>query len=199
MKKKRGSGLIQFTNEILFNKYDYNNSSKQILNSYGENIIYSIVVRKSPIMSMINSFIKNNTQKLPYYNYDKFYHLDIVINDKIKIEKNERINISLDLSINRNEVHYYPIYNIPSNLKIIDFLNNYRKNIDDEKYFTYHAFTNNCQIFILNLLKYNNILNQELYNFIKQDVNFIYKNNKRIVKTSKFITDVAGRFNSLFY
>ena len=37
-------------------------------------------------------------------NYDNYYHLDMIINNKIKIEKNERTNISLDTTIYKNTV-----------------------------------------------------------------------------------------------
>ena len=108
------------------------NSSKQILNIYGNEIITNIYIRRSPIMSMFNSLIK----PLNNINYDKYFHLDMIINNKIKIEKNERINISLDMRINRNEVSYYQLYNVP-NIKINGFLFDCKYNMGEESYFTY--------------------------------------------------------------
>ena len=190
---KQGSGLTQFFQETLLNQYNYNKSSLQILHTYGNDIIMDIYIRRSPILSMINSIVK----PLNNINYDKYFHLDIIINNKIKIEKNERINISIDMRINRNEVSYYQLYNVP-NIKINDFLFNCKYNMGDELYFTYHPFNNNCQIFIMSLLKYNGINDLNAQNFIYQDVNYIINNYKTLVKGSKFLTDVAGRFNSLW-
>ncbi len=93
------------------------------------------------------------------------------------------------MRINRNEVSYYQLYNIP-NIKIKDFLFNCKYNMGDELYFTYHAFNNNCQVFILSLLKYNNIIDLNAEKFIFQDVNYIMKNYKTLVKGSKFLTNI---------
>ena len=72
-------------------------------------------------------------------NYDNYFHLDMVINNKIKIEKNERINISLDTTIYKNSVGIktFEIYNIPSDLTINELLSNCHKMIGNELFFTY--------------------------------------------------------------
>ena len=44
------------------------------------------------------------------------------------------------------------------------------------KYFTYSAKDNNCQDFILAVLKANNIGNEEDYSFVKQDTKSLFEN-----------------------
>jgi hypothetical protein len=86
MNIKKGGDIKNLFNEINHNNYTYNNSSQQVLNSYGNIIIQSIQIRKSFINKSISKFI-NTFNKM---NYDNYFHLDMVINNKIKIEKNER-------------------------------------------------------------------------------------------------------------
>ena len=135
MNIKKGGDIKNLFNEIIHNNYTYNNSSQQVLNSYGHIIIQSIQIRKSPINKSISKFI-NTFNKM---NYDNYYHLDMVINNKIKIEKNERINISLDTTIYKNSVGIktFEIYNIPSDLTINELLSNCHKMIGNELFFTY--------------------------------------------------------------
>jgi len=60
-------------------------------------------------------------------------------------------------------------------------------------FFTYSGSTNNCQSFILGLLKGSNALTEEARTFIKQDTKHLFDNmplTKRIMDT---ITDVAAK------
>lgn len=190
---KSGKGISEFSNEMLYDKYDYNQSSKQILNNYGNEIIHSMRLQRTPINKAINSFIKPFNDK----NINKYYHLALIINDKIKIEKNERINITLDLRNNSNEIGFYRIFNIP-NITINDLLENTLNKIGQDRFFVYNAFSQNCQNFILDILECNNINDMGARKFIYQDVSYIANNQKALVKTSKYLTDFAGHWNTLF-
>jgi hypothetical protein len=60
------------------------------------------------------------------------------------------------------------------------------------KYFLYQAFGNNCQDFVLSVLRANNInINNHDIDFIKQDVKNSLKNNTFLRKASNTGTDLA--------
>jgi hypothetical protein len=63
----------------------------------------------------------------------------------------------------------------------------------EQKFFTYSAYDNNCQHFLLNLLRANGLANEELTQFIKQDTESIFSTNSAIRKLSNNITDIRGR------
>ncbi len=48
--------------------------------------------------------------------------------------------------------------------------------MDNMLFFTYSGITNNCQNFIMNLLKASNISNSLVELFIKQDVSYVNRN-----------------------
>jgi hypothetical protein len=63
------------------------------------------------------------------------------------------------------------------------------------KFFTYSAKDNNCQDFLVNILKANNIGNTDDFNFIKQDTKQLFKDLPFLRKFSNSITDFAGRLD----
>ena len=189
---KKGGNITSFFNEIIYNKIDYYKSIKLILSKIGNENIFNIKIRKAPINNfngMIKSF--NNIE------YDKYYHLDMIINDKYVIEKNERINIKLDLTLNKKNILILEINKNNYNITINQFLNNTLNKIGPEKYFMYDPLNNNCQDFIISLLTSNNIELKNVITFIKQEVNYINKNWPTIRRALKFTTDIAGKFKTL--
>jgi len=191
-----GEGVTEFFNEMK-GIYDYTDSVKNILNEYGNVSIDRILIFRKPIMSLINIPVKmlNN---IPY---DKYYHLYIVVSlvngKRYRIEKNERINITDKISYNK-DTKYRIIMNIPDNLTMNSMLDNCRNQMSDEKFFTYHPFNNNCQVFITNLLTASKIEIFGYYGFINQDVQYINKNYRTLGKLSSKLINNFGTVKALF-
>jgi hypothetical protein len=148
----------------------------------------------------INKLINISVKLLNNIDYDKYFHLSLVVTTQssktFNIEKNERINIDVNKSIYLNRPQLRIIRVIPSNLTIKTMLENCRNQMGDEKYFTYHPFNNNCQVFISNLLSSNNISGYD--NYINQDVNYINQNYSTLGKASSNIINSYGLLKSLF-
>ena len=66
-----------------------------------------------------------------------------------------------------------------------------------DKFFSYSSYDNNCQNFALSLLYANGINDDGLISFIKQDTEYIFKNNPYLRRFSNNITDVRGRVTTL--
>jgi hypothetical protein len=67
----------------------------------------------------------------------------------------------------------------------------------NQLFFTYSGITNNCQNFIMNLLKASNISNSLIELFIKQDVSYVNKHFPSVRNIMNFTTGIAGKFNTL--
>lgn len=195
-------------------RYDYRPQDRRLLQQIGDKQVIGLIVGKKPIFEFINSILNvltlgNWKQGMKQYGYDKFFHLFIrvfYIDDdnrikSIKIEKNEVITISeFEFSKDKDDEYMQlKIQNI--NLTINQLLNNTRKMMGDSLYFSYNPFTNNCQNFILNLLRANNILQQnpDAQAFIYQDKisEIMKKVNPVAEKISTTITDTAHQANIL--
>jgi len=192
---------------------DYNNHTKKMISKYGNNKIIEMNVYRTPLYSIINKFINtisfgswSDLQKK--YGYDKFYHLALVLtldnNKNIIIEKLDVINISdsykTDATTEIKKVSNY----IPNTENLNTILASARSGLNNDKlWFGYDPLTNNCQYFIKYLLEYNNLYNDELNNFIFQDISDLVKEFKSTKsgyitsKIMKFTTDLSATFNKL--
>ena len=72
----------------------------------------------------------------------------------------------------------YDIKNVPTNLTVNQLLENIEKRMGRQKFFSYSAYDNNCQHFILNVLQANGI--NEGTDFIKQNTEGIFENNDNL-------------------
>ena len=67
----------------------------------------------------------------------------------------------------------------------------------EQKFFSYSSYDNNCQNFALSLLYANGADDDGLISFIKQDTEYIFKNNPYLRRFVNNITDVHGRVTIL--
>jgi len=146
-----------------------NPTIKKLLSQYGDKQIEMITIYRKPIQSYINVVLNTLSlgqlnKNLREANYDKLFHLYMIVklsyHEYILIEKNERINIHKVNKID-NMIENREINNI-NNLTINQMLNNTINRIGNDNFYTYKSHSWNCQNFILNVLKSNNLLNNDL-------------------------------------
>ena len=180
----------------LFNRPEkFNNTSRKTLEKYGDKKINELTILRTPIVSMIKKALKLIGANIKY---DDLFHLGLIADveggKKIILEKNEVINIDDKFKSNSKSEYLKVPYN--GRLTLNELVNSAMPLWNPQyKFFEYNFKTNNCQIFIKNLLKGSNLLNAELEKFIMQDVNDLLGNKGEKVAT--LITDVAGVFNKL--
>lgn len=184
-------------------KNDYLNYVKHFIQANANKKIKRIEIFRQPINKAIEvamkmmSLGKFTPQK---YGYDAFYHLGLIAtledNRRIIIEKNANINIMKISKLPRGE--YFNVH-MNNTIPLKQFLDN-AMNPD---YFYYDAFENNCQVFVMNLLKSNNLLTDNSKEFIYQDISsFINKkgvSNMILKGVSKFTTNLGGIANRVIY
>lgn len=192
-----GGGIYDATKALIFGRSDYPADQKRIIDKYGSNAITHIRVGRTPLPSALTSVLNIVTlgafqQLVKQSPYDKLFHLfSIITLDnglRILLEKNEAINMKIISSYNPKNTEYVDASYIPSGLTFKELLDNGQK-IQGGKWFKYNATSNNCQDFIIALLKGSSILTKELQDFIKQDVKSIFQT---LPLTKKIMNTVTG-------
>jgi len=193
-KKVEGTGL----KDIFFIKKEYNNISKRTLKRYGDWQVYKITIVRTPIFNLLGKI--GVFKKL--MNQDTIYHLSLHISlrstdDKyilVSVEKQDQINIKPNPQL-KTDSEIREVSMNDENISLNKLLENTKVYMKD-KYFLYDAIKNNCQDYILAILKSNNIGSSSDVEFIKQlttdlEGNFILR------KTLNTITDAGTRVSQL--
>jgi len=186
---------------IIHGRRDYPPSVKKILEKYGNEKIINIELHRIVLPSLYNGILNFWTQneineRLKNEPKDKLFHISMWIklnNNIILCEKNEVINFKLNP--NRNKDEETKEIRIPNNITFYDFIENGRKYIGDDKFFSYSAKNNNCGNWIEYILKANNINDIDTENFIGQDIDKILEGFPILRKTLNTVTDTAARAN----
>jgi len=148
--------------------------------------------------------------------FDEVFHLYIRVDlnnpnvpngvTSIRVEKNHVINISLwnpskdEVPNKMNLVMPNEFWNSIGGLTLRQFLLN-AQNVMGQNYFTYDAFTNNCQVYIYQLLQQNKILdiNPQAKTFIFQDVSTLANELKGTSSIASKLTNLASIGDTLIY
>ena len=194
--KNKGEGIFDTTlstfnrlkdvgSKLLYGRSDLPPKVKKILSQVGDDTIVSAVVYRKPVQSFIQSVIRTVSS----YPYDNIFHLSIIFKtnkgQQVLLEKNAAINMDINRTI--TGAQSMPVVSIPGGLTINKLIEN-TKNIMGSKFIPYSSSSNNCQDFIFNVLKANQMDNPELVAFIKQDTSMIFKDEK----FKKFADTVTG-------
>jgi len=130
---------------------------KAVLSKYGNEKIHTITIIRTPLNSMVKFAIE--TLSWNKIEYDKLFHLSLIFNGNILIEKNSIISMTVHPKIStESEVISF---DFEVNSTINQFIQNALVYMGEQKFFTYSAYDNNCQHFILSLLQSNGIANTE--------------------------------------
>lgn len=189
-----------------FVKNDYLNYVRKFIDENKDKEIVKLQAFKQPVgknIEMAFNLLSLGKFNPKIYGYDMFFHLGLLAtlntNERVKIEKNAVINIEkitkpiknaqyMDIQLDRNiMLFHHGVERQDAQINFKVFLDNTENNTVD--YFKYNSFNNNCQIFVLNLLKCNNIkIDDKLHDFIYQKVEDM--NDKTVGHIANMITDI---------
>lgn len=157
----------------------YNNTSRKTLEQFGKYPIIGITLSRAPIQSMIRKALdvvslgafSKATEK---YGFDRLFHLSMLVDldvngsrRRVVVEKNAVINISTKFKAEQ-DAEYLPI---PVQKEItLDELMENAKTVMGSRYFTYNAWTNNCQVFIRDVLASNGLNSKTAQEWLFQDI-----------------------------
>lgn len=211
VKDIQGKGLIKdviknVKNWLFFPSSKMPEKSQKVLNKYKDKNIKSIKIYREPIDKKIQSFL--NFLSLGQYNkakeisnFDDLYHLYAILEledgSNILLEKNENIYIRDDYKKNPNSENINITINKSINLD--ELLYNTEKKAGKFDFYQYNAKTNNCQDFLLMVLKSNDLLNDEAKKFIKQDLETLFQNLPSWSnKFTQLLTDLRSKISEIF-
>ena len=182
---------------------DFNNVSSNTLENYGSYTIQGMQIYRTPISNILNNMMNlislgkwNELRKK--YGYDKLFHTALVCDiggKNIIVEKNEVVNISSSYKTSKDTQTYH--INMQGKVFTLnDMVQGCKARMGDDKFFDYDAFTNNCQVFIKNMLQTVSLYDAGVDRFLFQDLSEIYKQLPSYTsKIAKLITR-AGAFIS---
>lgn len=180
--------------------------SAKVFEKYAKKKIRFIEIRRAPLQSYVKKFLNLISfgaleKKLKELNYDDIFHLSIFLifedGSKITVEKNERINIAEGYTGPAQEMESTNAH--PRKIITLEeLLGKAQQSMGDHAFFQYNARDNNCQNFVLRILKANDLLTPSLEEFIKQNAVEIFKSLPSFMdKFAQGITDLAGKVSQI--
>jgi len=214
-KKLEGSGLFQtiykakkaikkavvsgekFVEALLDTDQAYPPNVKQIKDEHGDDVITRLILRRNSVSSLITGLMNvvslgSFYKKLGREPYDKLFHLALLVvtaNGGFLLEKIERVNVSKDLKLQKG-TEELEVNNIPANLTVRELIENTEKEMGNN-FLPYNPATNNCQNFILNVLKANGLLNPTYETWIKQDTQALFAKDPFLLSLSNKLIDIG--------
>ena len=202
--------LAQTAYNLIPIRKDYSSRIKTLLKQYGNISINKLTVMRKPIQGFVNTTL--NAASLGQWQkavkdsgYDNVFHLYIVVNltngINLVVEKNEIINVKVatsdDLSPSNGQSMEVP--NLLQGLTIIVMLQKTKDSMGSDRYWTYNAFTNNCQTFIKYLLDANGLITPQLLSFIDQNVASIASSSlsSPVKAIANFTTTLASKLRTI--
>lgn len=179
----------------------YSNTAQSILDQFGDENIIEMVCIRDPIPNLVKKFLDYVSAGQSKIAYDELYHLALLVrlqsDHRLIIEKNEEININKNFSLKPTTQHM-KIDLRGKQISLKTLMDNTQKRMGTKNYFTYDAFTLNCQNFIKNILEANGLWKPQYQSFIYQDMGALIKSVPTFQqKVMKGITNFKAYFNKL--
>jgi hypothetical protein len=205
--KELASSGIEKVKDIFTVRNGYNNKATTLIKDYGNYKIRKIVIVRSPIKSYIKYILNvvsfgKFLQALKQTPYDKLFHLSMNIElengQVITVEKNEVIEIHRTVKSYSNS-EMMPVDLKGKVLSFNDLLENGYKNAgSDSAYFHYNAWNNNCQNYIMYLIKGSGLNSPSIQSFVLQDITKLLENTPDFTKKFGYaITTAASIANKI--
>jgi hypothetical protein len=171
----QGAGIITDASNLIFGATGYSTQQQKLIDKYATNTVVSIRFGRTPLPFLLTKVLEAFTlgayqSLIKAAGFDKLYHLFAILTldngTTILLEKNSTINIKEVSGYNPPKAEY--TQPISTNVAFKELLDKTQSK-QGAKYFKYSVFTNNCQIFLMDMLKANNLLTPTLKTFIYQN------------------------------
>lgn len=171
---------------------------RKLLEQHGtESVVDARVCRKPISISGVTNAISlgKYQEYLKSKNFDDLFHLWMeVATDKGRylLEKNSVINAEANPNI--KDAECAPASLNGNKRTLNELFENTRKRMGDKLFTSYDGRRNNCQDFVMNMLKSNGFGNNETYTFVKQDTERVFEGTPSIMeKLMNFATTLSSR------
>lgn len=204
------SAWSDYASSIVKGRNDYPPKMREIIAKYGDKPIMRMQACRTPLSSFMTTAL--NIASLGEFNkrfanmpHDKLFHLDLRVEiaddtgkskklTTILLEKTEVLNALV--SPTKKSDTECSLIQFQKPLTINKMLEGAKK-IQGDKFFKYSANNNNCQDFIMALLKGVGAGTQQNYEFIKQDTKELFKGLPFFRKLTNTVTDIGAAANTI--
>jgi hypothetical protein len=182
--------------------------ARATLRKYANWNIMGITIRRDPIQSALNTALNAISigaweRMKKVLNYDNLFHLGLEMDVRLGkrtvrllLEKNEVINLG-PLKARDNDTEVMRVDMKGQQRRLDDFIEKARQAMGD-RFIPYDPFYNNCQDFILGVLRANNMATENEATFIKQPVEKLIQGIPEFTpKVAKAVTDLGGLVNNV--
>lgn len=199
--KQFGRDVAKTTKLIIQGSNDYPPNVKQILDKFGNEVIQGITLKRNPVSGLLtgalNVFSLGKFGERMEKSFDELFHLYMEIlttnGNKIMLEKIERVNMELNAPP-KPDTTTKQVSQIPQGLTINQLMERTKQSMGSQ-FFQYDARNNNCQDFIVAVLKSNGIGNEGDIHFVKQDTDRLFKGLNVLGKIAHTATELGERAN----
>ena len=175
---------------------------RKLIQKHGHEIIQSITIGRTPVQSVISSTINLFTNGKLNKEFDSIFHLYLIIktesNNNYSLEKNEVVKFSKNPKSRGKGEELRPVSNVPQNISLNDLFDN-TIDVMGRSFFMYDAVNNNCQNFLFEIFKANNIGNNDDKQFIKQDTEDVFKKSKYLKKFMLGVTNLGASVDVIMH
>ena len=202
--------LIKYLDKIkttfFFPKESLGRNALKLFEEYKDMTIVKIEVNREPVNKVIQTVLNLITfggfeKAKKNLSYDDMFHLYMILyfedGNKLKIEKNQKINIERVKSykLERDDM----LITVDRPLTLGELFKNTIDTVGAYQFYIYSAFKNNCQRFVMDILSSNKLGNPEIYKYVLQDAGYILENNPGFLRSiAQFSTDTAAKLQELF-
>jgi hypothetical protein len=196
--KDRAERLERYGDAVLFlSKLPLPPSVKDVLRKHGDEPISKLVIVRNPVQKVLTGAMNavslgSFSKKFGRLPYDDLFHLAIQVTTHSGVwgmEKNEVITFTQNPAA-KQDAEYRPI-SLPSGITMNILMTGSEK-IQGSNFTRYDASNNNCQDFIMSLLKGTGLGNDADYTFVKQDTDTLFANDSFLRKLSRKLTNVGA-------
>lgn len=179
---------------------DYSPAQRDLLAQIGNIPIRAITIFRQPLSGLLNTIANHLTFGLwdrarKKHQLSEFFHLGLVCvlenNTFLVLEKTQVVQVSQNWSADQY-TQTQPVPMDGANPTVQQFLDNTRARMGDS-FWTYDAFKNNCQTFVLSMLRANGFDSPEMHSFVYQDVGRLLEDIPGYVgELTNKVTDLAN-------
>lgn len=198
------TAMKEYATAIVKGRNDYQPKAREIIKKFGDRKIVRIYACRNPVQKLLTAALNavsfgqfnKNWENQPY---DDLFHLSLRVEldtqpqVSVAIEKTDAVTLTANPAPKpkTTECEFIPLNKEITLNQLLQGGEAFMGN----KYFTYSAKDNNCQDYVMGLLRGSNIGTQENYDFIKQNTKELFKNLPGTRKISNTITDIGAVAN----
>ena len=180
---------LSTANALINGRKGISPSVNRFLDQHGDDPITQITISRSPISSALMGTINVLSPNFKKKNKETLYHLKLLIRTSktsLSLEKNSGIEIS-NFKMERNAENLNVVFQSGITLNL---LLDRTKELMGNRFLPYSSRDNNCQHFVIAILKANRLATSHNILFVEQAVEHLFTDNFR--KVSNTVTGLAG-------